>query len=128
MYPETIGYGKEHEWAKDEGNRRVRLGITHFAQDELGDVVFVELPEAGQEITKDTPYSVVESVKAVSDIYTPVSGTIVEVNDELESRPELINEDPYGAGWIVVVELSNPEDMDSLLTAAQYRELIGEDD
>lgn len=127
MYPETLGYSKEHEWVKDEGNRRVRIGITHFAQDELGDVVFVELPEAGQQIVKDKPFSVVESVKAVSDIYTPLSGTIVEVNEELESRPELINEDPYGAGWIVVVELSEPEQMDTLLTADQYKAHIGED-
>lgn len=125
MYPETLGYSKEHEWVKDEGNGRVRMGITHFAQDELGDVVFVELPEAGQTITKDTPFSVVESVKAVSDIYTPLSGTIVEVNDELESRPELINEDPYGEGWIVVVELSNPDEKQTLLTADQYKEHIG---
>lgn len=125
MYPETLGYSKEHEWVKDEGNRRVRIGITHFAQDELGDVVFVELPEAGQEIVKDTPFSVVESVKAVSDIYTPLSGTIVEVNDELEGRPDLINEDPYGAGWIVVVELSKPEEMETLLTAAEYKAHVG---
>lgn len=126
MYPENLRYSKDHEWVKDEGDGRVRIGITHYAQEELGDVVFVELPEAGQTITKDTPFSVVESVKAVSDIYAPVSGTIVEVNDELESRPELINEDPYGEGWIVVVELSDPSELDTLFTAEQYKEHIGE--
>lgn len=125
MYPEELGYSKEHEWVKDEGNNRVRIGITHFAQEELGDVVFVELPQAGQTVEKDKPFSVVESVKAVSDIYSPLSGTIVEVNEELENRPELINEDPYGAGWIIVLELSDPAEKETLLTAAEYKAHIG---
>jgi len=126
MYPATLRYSKEHEWVREEGDGKVRIGITYYAQQELGDVVFVELPEAGQEIVKDTPFAVVESVKAVSDIYAPVSGTIVKVNEELASRPELINEDPYGEGWIVIVELSNPEELDTLLTAEEYKAHIGE--
>lgn len=127
MYPEELGYSKEHQWIKDEGNNRVRLGITHFAQDELGDVVFVELPQVGQEVEKDKPFSVVESVKAVSDIYTPVAGKVVEVNEELENQPELVNEDPYGTGWIAIIELSNPEHMDTLLSVSDYKSHIGED-
>lgn len=127
MYPEELKYSKEHEWVKDEGNQRVRIGISHFAQDELGDVVFVELPEQGETITRDAGFAVVESVKAVSDIYAPVSGTIVEVNTDLADRPELINEDPYGAGWIVVVELTQPSELDDLLTASEYKAHIGDD-
>lgn len=127
MYPEELRYSKEHEWVKDEGNGRVRIGISHYAQDELGDVVFVELPEQGEPITQDEGFAVVESVKAVSDIYAPVSGTIVEVNTDLEDQPELINEDPYGKGWIVVVELSDPSQVEALLTAQGYKEHIGEE-
>mgnify|MGYP001266198595 FL=1 len=127
MYPEELRYGKDHEWARDEGDGRVRVGITHYAQQELGDVVFVELPETETTVEKDDGFAVVESVKAVSDIYAPVSGTIVEVNTELETNPELINEDPYGKGWIAVIAVNDPSQLNDLMTAAEYREHIGED-
>lgn len=127
MYPEELRYSKDHEWVKDEGNGRVRVGITQYAQEELGDVVFVEVPEAEATVKKDDGIAVVESVKAVSDIYAPVSGTIVEGNAELEENPELINSDPYGAGWIAVIQMSNPSELEELLSANEYREHIGED-
>ena len=127
MYPEELRYGKDHEWVKDEGNGRVRIGITHYAQQELGDVVFVELPEPETTVEKDDGFAVVESVKAVSDIYAPVAGTIVEANTELETNPELINEDPYGKGWIAVIAMSDKSQLDDLMTASEYREHIGED-
>lgn len=127
MYPEDLRYGKDHEWVKDEGNGRVRVGITQYAQQELGDVVFVELPETETTVEKDDGFAVVESVKAVSDIYAPVTGTIVEANTELESNPELINEDPYGKGWIAVISMNDKSQLDDLMTAAEYRAHIGED-
>lgn len=127
MYPEELRYSKDHEWVKDEGNGRVRVGITHYAQEELGDVVFVELPEVDATVKKDDGFAVVESVKAVSDIYAPVSGTIVEVNTALEENPERINSDPYGEGWIAVIQMSDPSELESLLSASEYREHIGED-
>lgn len=125
MYPEDLRYSKEHEWVRQEGNR-VRVGITHYAQQELGDVVFVDLPQEGSILHAGEAFAVVESVKAVSDIYAPVSGRVVEVNQELVDRPELINEDPYGAGWIAVLEMENPAELEELLDAAGYRELIQE--
>lgn len=127
MYPEDLRYGKDHEWVRDEGDGRVRVGITHYAQQELGDVVFVELPETDTTVEKDDGFAVVESVKAVSDIYAPVSGTIVEVNTELETNPELINEDPYGKGWIAVIAMNDKSQLDDLMTAAEYRAHIGEE-
>ncbi|HLT58125.1 MAG: glycine cleavage system protein GcvH [Limnochordales bacterium] len=125
MYPEDLRYTKDHEWARQEGSR-VRVGITHYAQAELGDVVFVDLPQEGSILQAGEAFAVVESVKAVSDIYAPVSGRVVEVNHELADRPELINEDPYGAGWIAVLEMENPAELDDLLDAAAYRQLIQE--
>lgn len=127
MYPEDLRYGKDHEWVKDEGNGRVRVGITQYAQQELGDVVFVELPETETTVEKDDGFAVVESVKAVSDIYAPVTGTIVEANTDLETNPELINEDPYGKGWIAVISMNDKSQLDDLLTAADYKAHIGED-
>ncbi|HEY8486682.1 MAG TPA: glycine cleavage system protein GcvH [Limnochordales bacterium] len=124
MYPEHLRYTREHEWALQEGNR-VRVGITHFAQQELGDVVYVELPAPGTTVQQGQRFAVVESVKAVSDIYAPVSGTVVEVNGRLSTEPELLNRDPYGEGWICLLELSNPAELETLLSAAQYRQLIG---
>lgn len=126
MYPEELKYTTEHEWLKIEEDNRVRVGITHFAQKELGDVVFVELPEEGATAVANESFAVVESVKAVSDIYCPVSGTVVEANAALEDQPELINEDPYGQGWIAVIEITDPQELDALLTAAEYKEHIGE--
>ena len=119
-FPDDLRYSKEHEWIRSEGDR-VEIGITDFAQEELGDVVFVELPEAGATVEAMVPFGVVESVKAVSDLFAPVSGTVVEVNEELLDRPELINESPYGEGWMIVVEASNPEELQQLLSAADYQ-------
>ncbi|GEN35019.1 MULTISPECIES: glycine cleavage system protein GcvH [Aneurinibacillus] len=121
-------YSKEHEWVEvlDEG--RVRIGITHFAQEQLGDIVFVELPEEGAVVKADESMGTVESVKAVSDIYAPVSGEVVEVNRELEEGPETINSDAYGAGWMVIVKLSNPEELDALMTAEQYEAFSKEEE
>jgi len=125
VYPETLKYTKEHEWAAIDG-RRVRVGITDYAQRELGDVVYVELPKVGATVERDGRMAVVESVKAVSDVYAPVSGTVVEVNEALQDSPELINKDPYGEGWLCVIEASNPDEFALLLSAADYRAIIGE--
>lgn len=125
MYPESLKYTKEHEWAAIDG-RRVRVGITFYAQRELGDVVYVELPRVGTAVHKDGRMAVVESVKAVSDVYAPVSGTVVEVNEALQDSPELVNKDPYGQGWMCVIEASDPSEFARLLSAADYRALIGE--
>jgi glycine cleavage system H protein len=120
--PKELKYSREHEWIMVEGNK-ARIGITEFAQSELGDVVFVELPTVGTAVTAGNAFSVVESVKAVSDIYAPVSGSIVAVNEILADQPELINSDPYGKGWIVVVEMTDSSELDSLLDNKAYQEL-----
>jgi glycine cleavage system H protein len=122
-YPAELRYTREHEWAKIEG-KRARIGITHYAQDQLGDVVFVELPKVGAKVTQLQTFGVVESVKAVSDLFAPLSGVVVEVNQELTREPERVNRDPYGAGWLVVVELSHPAEAEKLMTAAQYEEFL----
>jgi len=122
-YPAELRYTPEHEWAKIEG-KRARVGITHYAQDQLGDVVFVELPKVGAKITQLQTFGVVESVKAVSDLFAPLSGVVVEVNQELTQQPERVNRDPYGAGWLVVVELSNPAEAEKLMSAQQYEEFL----
>lgn len=118
--PDDLRYSADHEWIRAEGNRQ-RVGITDYAQDALGDVVFVQLPEVGAEVTTGDSISEVESTKSVSDIYAPVTGTIVEVNEALEATPELLNSDPYGDGWIFVIESG---DAGGLLDAAAYRALI----
>jgi glycine cleavage system H protein len=118
-YPDDLRYSKEHEWVRVE-NGRASIGITSFAADELGDIVFVELPEPGSALTQFGMFGVVESVKAVSDLYAPVSGTVVEVNDALRERPELLNSDPFGEGWIASVELSDPGELDGLMDAEAY--------
>src|SRR5262249_20722062 len=123
--PLDLKYTREHEWAKQEGGR-VRVGITAFAQEQLGDVVFVELPKAGSRVRASQTFGVVESVKAVSDLFAPVSGEVVEVNAELTQKPETVNQDPYGRGWMLVVQPANPSEWDQLLTAAQYEQLIAE--
>jgi glycine cleavage system H protein len=122
-YPAELRYTREHEWANIEG-KRARVGITHYAQDQLGDVVFVELPKVGAKITQLQTFGVVESVKAVSDLFAPLSGVVVEVNQELTQQPERVNRDPYGAGWLVVVELSNPAEAEKLMSAQQYEEFL----
>jgi glycine cleavage system H protein len=118
-YPNDLLYHSEHDWARVEGDSAT-LGITWFAQDALGEVVFFDLPKIGAKVTKDEPYTEVESVKAVSDVIAPLSGEIVEVNGVLGDKPETINEDPYGQGWLVRVALSDPSETDSLLDAAAY--------
>lgn len=123
--PKELRYSEEHEWVKNEDGK-VRVGITHFAQSELGDIVFVELPEVGDEITINEPFGSVESVKTVSELYAPVSGKVVEVNEELSDNPEFVNESPYEKAWMIVVELSNPGEVEELLSAEAYEELIQE--
>ncbi|GEK30155.1 glycine cleavage system H protein [Kurthia zopfii] len=123
--PTNLRYTKEHEWVlQEDGN--VRIGITEFAQSELGDIVFVELPAVGDEITIDQPFGSVESVKTVSELYAPLSGTVVESNEDLEDSPEFVNESPYEKAWMVVVKPSDAAHLEALLTAEQYEEVIGE--
>lgn len=122
-FPDDLKYTKEHEWARIDGTRVV-VGITDFAQDELGDVVFVELPQPDASVEANSTFGVVESVKAVSDLYSPISGTVVDVNHELEDKPELVNEAPYGDGWMIVIEASNASELDQLLSAADYQTYI----
>ena len=126
--PGDLKFTKEHEWIRVESDGSVTIGISDYAQDQLGDVVFVELPNVDAEtpVTRDEPFAVVESVKAASDIYAPVSGTVSEVNDELPNSPNVINEDCYGDGWMVRMEPSNVEELKELLDAAAYVELISE--
>jgi len=121
--PTDLKYTREHEWAKQDG-ARVRVGITAYAQEQLGDVVFVELPKAGAKVTAHKPFGVVESVKAVSDLFAPVSGEIVEVNADLPNEPETVNQDPYGKGWMIVIDPSSKGEWDQLFTAAQYEEFL----
>ena len=123
--PSELKYSKEHEWVKVEGNT-VTIGITEYAQGELGDIVFVELPEVDDEINEGDTFGSVKSVKTVSELYAPVSGKVVESNDELEDSPEFVNESPYEKAWMVKVELSDESQIDELLTAEQYSEMIGE--
>jgi len=121
--PPDLRYTKEHEWAKLEGDK-ARIGITSFAQEQLGDVVFVELPKMGTKVTAMKTFGVVESVKAVSDLYAPLSGEVVEINAELPKKPEVVNADPYGQGWMIVVKLANAKEWDSLMSAADYEKLV----
>jgi glycine cleavage system H protein len=124
-FPEELRYSAEHEWVAVDGVR-ARIGITDYAQDALGDVVYVELPGVGVNVMAHASCAEVESTKSVSEIYSPVTGTVVEVNQTLDDAPEQINADPYGAGWIFAVEMADPSEVDSLLDAAAYRALIEE--
>ena len=123
-FPDDLRYTKEHEWVREEGSGRVRVGITDYAQDALGDVVYVDVPQTGNEVTASQPFSEVESTKSVSDVYAPVSGTVVERNPQLEDRPELVNEQPYGDGWLVVLEMSEPAQLEGLMDAGAYRGFV----
>ncbi len=125
MYPQDLRYSTEHEWVKLEGGR-VRVGITRFAADKLTDVVFLELPKVGAKIEFMQPFGAIESVKAVSDLYAPVSGTVVEVNTRLADAPEVVNTDPHGQGWMVLVQPDDPKELGKLMTADQYTRMIGE--
>ncbi|MDR7518693.1 MAG: glycine cleavage system protein GcvH [Armatimonadota bacterium] len=124
MYPDDRRYTREHEWAKREDGR-VRIGVTAFAAERLSDVVFIELPKVGTEVRAAEPFGVVESVKAASDLYAPVSGRVVDVNQALIDNPELINQDPYGAAWMIVIEPTAGADWDQLLDADAYARLVG---
>lgn len=124
--PKDLRYSKEHEWVKVEDGK-IRVGITEFAQSELGDIVFVELPEVGDEVAVDESFGSVESVKTVSELYAPVSGKVVEVNEDLDDSPEYVNESPYEKAWMIVIEPSDLSELDNLLTPEAYEEMIKED-
>jgi len=124
-YPDELKYHRQHDWARVEGDEAV-LGITWFAQDALGELVHFEPPSTGATLTKDTPYGEVESVKAVSDVIAPLSGEVLEVNDAVTGAPETINEDPYGAGWLVRIRLSDPSEVDALLSLEAYKQVLAE--
>jgi glycine cleavage system H protein len=126
-YPEDLRYHPEHDWARVEGDVAT-FGLTWYAQDALGEVVFYEPPETAKQVSKDAAYAEVESVKAVSDVYAPLSGEVSEVNDALSENPEKINQDPYGEGWMVKVKLSDPSEADQLMDAAAYKKLLAESD
>ncbi len=122
--PETLKYTKDHEWTKIDGDVAV-VGITDYAQGELGDVVFVELPSVGDKITRGESFGTIEAVKAVADLFAPLSGEVIEINEKLESEPELVNKDPYGDGWMLKIKIENAQELDELLDASAYKELIG---
>lgn len=126
MYPENLKYTKTHEWLRVEGQKGY-VGLSHYAQEQLGDIVFVELPEIGAEVTQGKAFGVVESVKAVSDCYAPVSGKVVERNENLETSPELINKDPYGEGWLIAIEMSDPSEVNNLLDVDAYKKHMEEE-
>ena len=126
-YPDDLLYHPEHDWARVEGDEAT-LGITWYAQDALGEVVFFDPPDVGTAVTKDQPYAEVESVKAVSEVYAPLSGEVTEINQAVHDSPETINEDPYGRGWLAKVKLSDPSEADDLMDAAAYRKLLEEND
>ena len=123
-FPAELKYTKDHEWIRVEGNEAY-VGITEFAQRELGDIVYIDIPSMGQEVSKDAVFGAVEAVKTVSDLFMPVSGTVTEKNDKLDSQPELVNTDPYGDGWMVKITLQSADEVNSLLSSADYTSLIG---
>ncbi len=124
-YPKNLKYTEDHEWVQVE-NGKAKVGITSFAQDQLGDVVYLELPEVGTEVDAGVMFATVESVKAVSDVYAPVAGKIVEVNEALNDAPELVNEDPYNEGWMCVIEVSDPSALEDLMDSDSYQKMIEE--
>jgi glycine cleavage system H protein len=124
MYPSQLKYNTEHMWLKIEADNRGVIGITHYYQEQLRNIVFIELPKVGAVVSQDGVFGIIESSKATSDLYSPVSGTVVEVNSLLESKPGLINIDPYGKGWIFTVDLNNPDELDVLLSADEYIDII----
>ena len=124
MNPDGLRYSKEHEWARADGGGAATVGVTHFAQDSLGDVVFVELPDAGDKVVQFKKMGEIESVKAVSDLYSPLSGTVIERNENLADSPELVNDSPYEGGWMLRVQMSDSAEMDALMSAAEYSALV----
>lgn len=125
-FPKHLKYSREHEWVKVEGNV-AQVGITDYAQSELGDVVYVELPEVGTDVEANNTFGVVESVKAVSDLFAPVTGSITEVNPQLEEEPELVNSDPYEDGWMIKIEMNDPSELNDLLDADEYKTFVEEE-
>ena len=119
--PEDLHYSKDHEWVRVDGDQAI-IGITDYAQNSLGDVVYVELPKAGEEFAANEPFGSVESVKAVSEVLTPIAGAVAQINESLADEPESVNSDPYGAGWMIRLTMANPGEVDSLLTAAEYED------
>ena len=125
MYPEELKYNEEHTWLKLEGSDLGRVGITTYAQEQLKEVVFIELPEVGTEVTHMEPFGMIESVKATNDLFSPVTGEVVEVHESLSDDPGTVNEDPYGDGWMVVVKMTNPSEVEVLISADKYQALVG---
>jgi glycine cleavage system H protein len=123
-FPEDLKYTKEHEWVRDNGDGTATIGITDFAQGELGDIVFVELEPEGSEFDQDEVFGTVEAVKTVSELFCPVTGEIAEINEELEDEPELVNTDPYGKGWMVKIKVSDSSELESLLSVDEYKEIV----
>lgn len=123
-YPSNLKYTKEHEWIKVEGDTAL-VGVTFYAQKELGDIVFVEIETEGETVEKDEPFGTIEAVKTVSDLFMPVTGEIMEVNELINDQPELVNKDPYGDGWMIKIKISNPSELDELLDSTAYQALIG---
>lgn len=123
-FPTELRYTKEHEWVRLEGDGSMSIGITEFAQSELGDIVFVEMPEEGDHFDADDTFGTVEAVKTVSDLFMPVAGTIVAINGDLDGAPETVNSDPYGAGWMIRVQPDNANDFETLMTADEYAEMV----
>jgi len=126
-FPDDVKYSKEHEWIKIESSGMVTVGVTDYAQEQLGEIVFVELPKEGEEFEKDDSLGVLESVKSVSDIYSPISGQVVEVNEPLIESPELVNEDSYGEGWMIRLKVKDKDELKGLMTAKEYEEFIKEE-
>lgn len=125
MYPDDLKYNSEHTWLRVEGDNLGRVGITYYAQEQLKEVVFVELPDVGADVVHMEPFGIIESAKATNDLYSPVSGVVAEVNHSLESEPNLVNSDSYGKGWMIVIELSEPAELDLLISAEEYQAVIG---
>lgn len=123
-FPENLKYSKDHEWIRMDGDGIATVGITDFAQRELGDIVFVDINTVGEELEANAVFGTVEAVKTVSDLYLPVSGTVLEVNEELNNSPENVNNDPYGSGWMIKVKVSNPAELDNLMDAAAYAQTV----
>ena len=124
MYPEELKYNAEHTWLKLEGDDLGRVGITQYAQEQLKEVVFVELPEVGAEVSHMEPFGIIESVKATNDLYSPVSGEVVEVNHSLEDEPGMVNQDPHNEGWMIVIKITKPAEIDTLVSATEYQALV----
>ena len=124
--PSNLKYTKDHEWIKDEGNGMATVGVTDFAQSQLGDIVFIEIETQGETLAKEEVFGTIEAVKTVSDMFMPVSGEVVEVNPKVTEQPDIVNKDPYGEGWMIKIKMSNPAEMNDLLNAEQYKGIINE--